>query len=349
MKKSAKFDGGVDLRSDTVTRPTPEMRKAMAEAVVGDDVLGDDPTVKELEALAAKIMGKQAALFVPSGTMGNELAVKCWTREGDEIIIDSISHIARYELSGTSVISRVLVRPFQYKRGIPDLKEIEPAISVETANSMRTSLICLENTHNHHGGAVVPLPVFEDVRRLADMYELRVHLDGARIFNASTASGIPVTEYAKHVDSVMFCLSKGLSAPIGSMLVGPSEFILRARRFRRMLGGGMRQVGVIAAAGLVALRTMTTRLHEDHALAKKLANGLAELHGLVLDPGSVETNIVIFKVDHPKLNAQELVQRLKKKDVLCLAVGPGTIRMVTHKDVNAAGIAHTLETLNEIL
>ncbi|MGH8104175.1 MAG: GntG family PLP-dependent aldolase, partial [bacterium] len=290
MKKTAAFDGVVDLRSDTVTRPTPEMRRAMAEAVVGDDVLGDDPTVKELEALAAKTMGKQAGLYVPSGTMGNELAVKSWTHEGDEIILDSISHISKYELSGVSVISRVMPRFFKFERGVPNLTEIEPSIQVETANSMRTSLICLENTHNYHGGAVVPLKAFEDVRKFADMYELRVHLDGARIFNAATAAGVKVTDYAKQVDSVMFCLSKGLSAPIGSMLVGPSEFILRARRFRRMLGGGMRQVGVIAAAGLVSLRTMTTRLHEDHKLAKKLANGLAALPGIVLDPDSVQTN-----------------------------------------------------------
>jgi len=338
----------VDLRSDTVTKPTPEMRKAMAEAVVGDDVLGDDPTVKKLEALAAKMMGKEAGLFVPSGTMGNEIAVKCWTREGDEIILDEISHIYTHELSGIAVISRVLPRPMNYERGIPDVKAISRIISRETPHTVRTSLICLENTHNHRGGAIVPLEVFQEVREMANWFEMRVHLDGARIFNASVATGIPPSEYARYCDSVMFCLSKGLSAPIGSMLVGPEDFIRRARRIRRMLGGGMRQVGVIAAAGLVALQKMIPRLADDHRLAKKLALGLAPIPGIRLDPDTVQTNIVIFPFQHKRLTAQDLLKKLARKGILALTLNHDLIRMVTHKDVNEEGIDYTLSTLRSI-
>src|SRR4030043_1668451 len=260
-----------DFRSDTVTRPTPDMRRAMAEAVVGDDVLGDDPTCQELEALAAGIMGKEAALFVPSGTMGNSIAVKSWTHELEEVILEARSHIYNMESTHLTFISRVTPRPLGSRRGGMDPDEVGARIRKPSVHTPQTTLVCVENTHNNWGGAVLPLATLQAVRAIADKHGIKVHMDGARIFNASTASGVPVKDYAALADSVMFCISKGLSAPVGSMLAGPRNFLDYARRVRKALGGGMRQVGGLAAPGIIALTEMTGRLGQDHGGAQKLA------------------------------------------------------------------------------
>jgi threonine aldolase len=337
-----------DFRSDTVTKPTAEMRKAMAEAEVGDDVLGDDPTVNKLEELAAAVMGKEAALFVPSGTMGNSIAVKCWTQELDEVIIEARSHIYNMESTHMTFISRVTPRPLASKRGAMDPEEIEKNIKIPSVHLPRTSLICVENTHNNWGGAVVPLANLKAVKKVADRHEIKIHFDGARIFNASTASGIPVKEYAAVADSLMFCLSKGLAAPVGSMLVGPGDFINYGRRVRKALGGGMRQVGILAAAGIIAITKMAGRLKEDHIKAKRLAKSISELPAVKLDPDDVETDIVIFGFEHPEISVSAFLDRLKSKGVLALPVPQG-IRMVTNKEVDDRDIERAIAAFQEIL
>jgi threonine aldolase len=337
-----------DFRSDTVTRPTEKMRQAMAEAVVGDDVLGDDPTVQKLEALAAEVTGKEAALFCPSGTMGNSIAVKMWTNALEEVIVEERSHIYNMESTHMTFVSGVTPRPLRSNRGAMDPQDILANIRKPNVHTPRTSLICLENTHNNWGGAVLPLENFQAVRKLADEHGLRVHLDGARIFNASHASGVPVKEYARRVDSVMFCLSKGLSAPVGSMLVADWERIDFARRIRKALGGGMRQVGVLAAPGIIALTEMVARLEDDHVRARQLAQGVSGLPGVTLDPASVQTNIIIFGFDHPALSVSALLEKMKERGVLALAVSGG-IRMVTHKDVGDEDVERAVKAFKEIL
>ncbi|OGD17940.1 MAG: threonine aldolase [Candidatus Aminicenantes bacterium RBG_16_63_16] len=337
-----------DFRSDTVTRPTPEMRRAMAEAVVGDDVLGDDPTVIRLEALAAEIMGKEVGLFMPSGTMGNSVAVKVWTRELEEVIVEARSHIYNMESTHLTFISRVTPRPIPSRRGAMDPGEVERNIRTPSVHSPRTSLICLENTHNNWSGAVIPLDNFRGLREVADRHGVRIHLDGARLFNAAAASGVSVREYAALADSVMFCLSKGLSAPVGSMLVGPREFIDTARRVRKALGGGLRQAGVLAAPGIIALTAMTKRLGEDHGRAKKLAEAIAGLPGVSLDPASIETNILIFGFSYPRLTCAGLLDGLAKRRVLGLAIAGG-VRLVTHKDVDDEDVDRAAAAFREIL
>jgi threonine aldolase len=337
-----------DFRSDTVTRPTPEMRRAMAEAVVGDDVLGDDPTVQELERLAADKLGKEAGLYLPSGTMGNAVAVKSWTQELDEVIVEARSHIYNMESTHMTFISRVNPRPLPSQRGAMDPQEVERNIKPGNVHLPRTSLICVENSHNNWGGAVVPLENLAAIRERADRFGIRVHLDGARLFNASVASGVPVREYAATADSVMFCLSKGLSAPVGSMLVGPEDFITHGRRIRKALGGGMRQVGVLAAPGLIALNTMVDRLAEDHARAKRLAQGIRQLPGIRLDPAEVETDIIIFGFEHPLLTAPELLEELKARGILALPVPQG-IRFVTNKDVGDEDVDLAISAFQGIL
>lgn len=338
----------VDLRSDTVTKPTPEMRAAMASAEVGDDVLGDDPTVQKLESLAAEVIGKEAALFVPSGIMGNSLAIKLWTQEGDEVIVDSLSHCYHSEIGSMAVISRVLPRVMEYANGIPDPEEIRQSIRAEGPHSPRTSLICLENTHNLRGGRVVPIAVFERIREIADWYEVHIHLDGARIFNAAVATGVPAREFARFADSVMFCLSKGLCAPVGSMLAGPAPFITRARKLRRLLGGGMRQAGVLAAAGIVALTKMVDRLAEDHAKAKMLAEGLAGTPGLLVFPEETETNIVVLTIDISGIDASRFAEEATRRGVKCLPLNPKQVRLVTHHDVSAEDIPYAVEVLKGV-
>jgi threonine aldolase len=337
-----------DFRSDTVTRPTEKMRKAMAEAVVGDDVLGDDPTVQKLEALAAEVMGQEAGLYCPSGTMGNSIAVKMWTNILEEVIVEEKSHIYNMESTHMTFISGVTPRPVRSDRGTMDPKDILANIRKPNVHTPRTSLICLENTHNNWGGAVLPLENFKAIRKIADENGLKVHLDGARIFNASHASGVPVKEYARYVDSVMFCLSKGLSAPVGSMLVASRERIEFGRRLRKALGGGMRQVGVLAAPGIIALTEMVGRLKDDHARARKLAQGISGWPGITLNPEAVQTNILIFGFDHPTITVPAMIEKMKDKGILALAVSGG-IRMVTHKDVGDDDVDRAVKGFKEIL
>ncbi len=339
-----------DFRSDTVTRPTPKMRRAMAEAVVGDDVLGDDPTVNRLEAKAAAILGMEAALFVPSGTMGNEIAINVWTSPGDEIIVDNRSHIYLYEAAGPALISGVQVCPIDTKDGVIPLDTIRASIRDSSdVHCPRTRLFCIENTHNMHGGRVLPIDYLRSLRELSLQRQIPIHLDGARIFNASAATGISPAEYASLADSVMFCLSKGLGAPIGSMLVGTSDFIDKASRVRKVLGGGMRQVGVIAAPAIIALDEMVDRLHIDNENAKKIARGIADLAGIVLDPETVETNIVMVHLEPPAPSAAELSHPLEERGVWGIPLGPDTIRFVTHFDVDESDVEHLIEAMRDVL
>ena len=342
------MNGFSDFRSDTVTKPTERMRKAMAEAEVGDDVLGDDPTVKRLESLAAEMMGKEAGLYVPSGTMANSISVKVWTQELDEVIIEERSHIYNMESTHMTFIARVTPRPLPSNRGAMDPEEVERNIRKPTVYIPRTSLICVENTHNNWSGAVVPMKNLRAVRSIADKHGLKIHFDGARVFNASHASGIPVKDYAKIGDSLMFCLSKGLSAPVGSVLTGPKNFIDHARRVRKALGGGMRQVGVLAAPGIIALTEMVDRLKEDHQRAKKLASAIAEMPGVKLNPDHIQTNIIIFDFDHPRLSIPEFLSELKKKGVLALATRGG-IRFVIHKDIGDEDIEKAISVIKDLL
>jgi threonine aldolase len=337
-----------DFRSDTVTRPTENMKKAMAEAVVGDDVLGDDPTVQKLESLAASIMGKEAALYVPSGTMGNSIAIKVWTKELEEVIVEEKAHLYNMESTHMTFISRVTPRPLSSNRGAMDPEEVERNIRKPSVHLPRTSLICVENTHNNLSGAVVPMENLEAIRKIADRHEIKIHFDGARVFNASHASGIPVKEYAAIGDSLMFCLSKGLSAPVGSVLVGDRDFIDYARRVRKALGGGMRQVGVLAAPGIVALTEMVDRLKEDHERAKKLALAITDLPGIILNPDHIETNMIIFDLSHPSLTIPDFLAKLEERRILALAT-TGRIRFVTHKDIDDDDIERAFSAFQDIL
>ena len=339
----------IDLRSDTVTRPTPEMRRAMAEAEVGDDVYREDPTVNRLEKRAAEIMGKEAGLFVPTGTMGNTIAVKVHTDHGQEVIAESRAHLLDWELSMLAWFSGCLVRPVAANDGILRWKDIEPAIRPTSAHCAPTTLIEIENTHNMAGGAVYPMDVFEDICANAHNRGIKVHLDGARIFNAACHLDRPVRDLAAPADSVMFCLSKGLGAPVGSMLVGAAEAIERARGYRKRLGGGMRQAGVLAAAGLIALEEMPHRLGEDHANARFLAGELAKLQGIQIDPARVQTNIVIFDITGTGLATTELTAGLKTRGVLMNGINPRQMRAVTHFDVSREQCTTAIAAISEVL
>jgi threonine aldolase len=336
----------IDLRSDTVTRPTPEMRAAMAAAEVGDDVYREDPTVNRLEKRAAEIFGREAALFVPTGTMGNQVAIRLLTQPGQEVICESRAHILDWEMATTAAFSGCLVRAVAADRGILTWKHIEPVIYKRGGFRAATGLIEIENTANLAGGSVTPLHVLEEIWANAKERKLPVHLDGARIFNAATALGVDVQTLTRGFDTVMFCLSKGLGAPVGSMLAGSAEKMDLARDYRKALGGGMRQAGVLAAAGLIALEQMPARLHEDHANARLLAEALAHMEGVAIDPETVETNILIFRLTG-SLNASELVARLKARGVLAGSVGPDAIRLVTHHDVSRADCITAAEVLTE--
>ena len=337
-----------DFRSDTVTRPTEEMRRAMAEAVVGDDVLGDDPTVQELEALASRITGKEASLFLPTGTMANSIACKAWTQELDEVIVEERSHIYNMESTHMTFISRVSPRPLSSDRGAmpPDL--VEANIKTPNVHMPRTSLVCLENTHNNWSGAVVPIDNIRAIREIVLKHGIKMHIDGARIFNASHSSGVPVREYASLADSLMFCLSKGLSSPAGSMLVGPRDFIDYGRRLRKALGGGMRQVGVLAACGLVSLTKMTGRLAEDNARARRMAEELAGIPGIKVNPAQVQTNIIIFDLDSPATTIPQFLENLRGRGILALPVRGG-IRFVCHKDVGDSDVDRAVAVFRELL
>jgi len=335
----------IDLRSDTVTRPTAAMRQAMATAEVGDDVLGEDPTVNLLQEKTASILGKEAGLFVPSGTMANQVAIKTLIRPGDEIIVDSNAHIFFYECAATAVISGGQFRCLEGARGILSARDIESAIRPADIHQPPTRLVCLENSHNRGGGSVYPMASLDDIHEVARRRDLRVHLDGARLFNAALATGTTVRELARHVDSVGVCLSKGLGAPVGSVLCGSRTFVDEARRIRKMLGGGMRQAGILAAAGIHALTHHVERLVEDHDNARRLARGLAQMPGIRLDPETVVTNIVIFDVAETGLGAREIVERLARAGVLVIAFGPTTVRAVTHLDVSPTDIDRALEIM----
>ena len=337
----------VDLRSDTVTLPTPAMREAMARAEVGDDVWGEDPTVQRLEALAADRTGKEAGLFVASGTMGNLVSVLSLAQRGQEIILDLDSHIFNYEVASAAVIGGVQTRPIRTERGFLSPAEVREAIRPANIHVPPTGLVCLENTHNRHGGTACGPEEIREVAQLAHEAGVPVHLDGARIFNAAVALKRDLREFTAPVDSVTFCLSKGLGAPVGSLVCGSREFIQRARRWRKMLGGGMRQVGVVAAAGLVALEQMVERLAEDHANAKRLGEGLARLPGIRIELARVQTNIVVFFVDRPG-GADTLVKECAARKVKIHRIGPTSIRCVTHKDVDHEDIDRALQAVTEI-
>ena len=334
----------IDLRSDTVTRPTPEMREAMAEAEVGDDVYRDDPTVNRLEELAADMLGKEAALFVPSGTMGNLIALLVHCQRGDEVIVGSQSHIYLNEAGGMSALGGIQPCPVQNQPdGTLAVEDVLRSIRTEDVHHPITRLICLENTQNICGGVPLTAEYTRQVGEIARQNSLSLHIDGARIFNAATAHNIPVKELVAPADSVMFCLSKGLAAPVGSMLVGGKQFITRARHIRKMLGGGMRQVGVVAAAGLISLEKMTRRLGEDHARATKIADGLRQIQGLVVDEKSPYTNMVYLNLSHEvSADAHQLTKRMKDQGVLVDPENARRFRLVTHYMIDDRAVEQTI-------
>lgn len=349
VNASAELDSVVDLRSDTVTRPTAEMRRAMADAEVGDDVYGEDPTVNRLELRAAEIFGKEAALFVPTGCMGNLISIKVWTHHGDEVICDELGHVNLYELASMSAIAGCMPRVARGEDGLLTWKQIEAVIRPKIYYDSQTALICLENTHNMAGGIVYPTTQVDEICDHAHAVGLKVHLDGARVFNAAVALGESVAHITRKVDSVMFCLSKGLGAPVGSMIVGTRVFIEKGRIYRKMFGGGMRQAGVLAAAGLVALERSPKRLHIDHENARRLAEGVAEIRNLRIDPKKVRTNIVIFDCSKTGKTAVELCEALSLRGVWAQDTALYSVRFVTHCDLNREGIERALGVLQEVV
>jgi len=338
----------IDLRSDTVTKPTPAMRRAMAEAEVGDDVYGEDPTINKLEQRAAEIFAREAAIFVPTGSMGNSIAIKIHTQPGQEIICEERGHIFNYEMGMLSFFSGCVPRTIFGENGILQWSEIKKKVAPGIYYRAQTGLVSLENTQNMAGGTVYPTAIAEEICDGAHAMGLRVHLDGARIFNASVALGRPVAEITKKFDSVMFCLSKGLGAPVGSLLVGSKKFIEQARVYRKALGGGMRQAGVLAAAGLIALEEGPKRLHEDHANAKLLADGLAKLRGIKIDATKVETNILVFDISGSGMDSAAFTRKLMEENVLASGISPTEIRIVTHMDVDRSACERALAAISEI-
>jgi len=329
----------IDLRSDTVTKPSDAMREVMARAEVGDDVYGEDPTVNRLQEMAAALLGKAHALFVPSGTMANQLSIRVQTRPGDEVIIESRAHIVRYEQGAAAALSGVQLHMIPTDRGILDPTQVEVAIRPKDPHTLSTGLICLENTHNSGGGSIYPLASIERIREIALAHGIPMHLDGARLFNAVVATGVSAAEYARHFETVSFCLSKGLGAPVGSLVVtNDRPMVDRLRRFRRMYGGAMRQAGILAAAGIYALEHNISRLKEDHEHARRLARLLQKIPTVSLDPDRVETNIVMFDLVDSSRSVQEIVASLKKEGLLLNAFGGTTIRAVTHLDVTVQDI-----------
>lgn len=339
----------IDLRSDTVTKPSLEMRRAMADAEVGDDVFLEDPTVNRLQARAAEIFGREAALFVPSGTMGNLTCIMAQTRPGQEVICEEKGHIYSYEMAAMSAIGGVLPRLISSEDGIMNWEQISRAIRPKLYSRAQTALVSLENTHNMAGGTVYPTKLAHEICDRAHDAGIAVHLDGARIFNAAVYLGENVREMTKKFDSVQFCLSKGLGAPVGSLIVGSKPFIDRCRSLRKMLGGGMRQAGVLAAAGLIALEKGPKRLHIDHENARFLAEGLAEIPGLQLNPAKVQTNIVIYDIKQTGWTSSDFLAELSRRGVLGVPVDAEKIRMVAHLDVDRKGIEKAVEVIREAL
>ncbi len=349
VEREDKLDQPVDLRSDTVTKPTPEMRRAMAEAEVGDDVYLEDPTVNRLEARAAEIFQREAALFVPTGSMGNLICIRIHCDHGNEVVCESRGHIFNFEMASMTAIAGCLPRPVDTTDGVLTWKHVEPAIRPKVYYRAQTGLVSLENTHNIAGGRVLPTEVQDEIGDRAHERGIPVHLDAARIFNAATYLRKSVAEITRKVDSIMFCLSKGLGAPVGSMVVGSRAFVDKARVFRKMFGGGMRQVGVLAAAGLIALEKHPALLAKDHERAQRLARGLAETPGIKINPGEVQTNILVFDVASTGLTSAEISARLKERGVLANGIDPRTMRMVTHYDVDDEGIDRALEVMREVV
>ncbi len=338
----------IDLRSDTVTQPTPAMREAMASAEVGDDVYSEDPTVNRLERSAAEIFEREAAIFVPTGTMGNQIAIKLHTQHGQEVLCESRAHVLDWEMGMVANFSGCTLRPIAAPRGILTWQHLAPAIAPKIYYRAPTGLICIENTHNMAGGTVTPLETLEAIWAGAASVGLPVHLDGARVFNAAAALDLPVAKITRGFATVNFCLSKGLGAPVGSMLVGSQRDINRARSVRKALGGGMRQAGILAAAGLIALEQMPARLYEDHSNARLLAEAVATLPTVEIDLDSVQSNIVIFSLRDGG-DAPAAVAALRAQDVLASAIGPHAIRFVTHFDVSREQCHRAVEVTKTVL
>jgi threonine aldolase len=334
----------IDLRSDTVTKPSPGMRKAMAKAVVGDDVFDDDPTVKKLENMIAGILGKEKGLYVPSGTMGNEVCLKVLTKPGDEVLTEAGSHIYKNEVGAPSALSGIQLHIVRGNKGVFTAEQIEPEIPVPDVHHPTLTVITVENTHTTAGGTVFPIAEVRKLRKLADRHKIKMHLDGARLWNACIATGLKPVDYAKYFDTVTVCLSKGLGAPIGSVIASSEELIFEARRVRKRLGGGMRQVGILAEAGIYALKNNYKRLAEDHENARWLAERLWEIEGIEIDMETVQTNLVVFDIARTGWKVMNAVEALKKRGVLVVPFGGTTLRAVTHLDVGrrdlerAAGI-----------
>jgi len=335
----------IDLRSDTVTLPTEEMLEAIRHAELGDDVFGEDPTVNRLEELAAKKMGKEAALLVTSGTQANLVSLMSNTKRGELVLLEAESHIYWYEVGGLSAIAGLLPWPIRSNLGVLDSEDVEFAIRPKNIHFPEPTLICFENTHNRHGGTIVKPEQIEAVSEVARAHGLKLYMDGARIFNAAVALKVDVKEFTKHVDNLMFCLSKGLSCPVGSIVVGSQEFIEKARKTRKVLGGGMRQAGIIAAPGIIALEKMVNRLEEDHKNARLLAEGISAIDGLAINLSIAQTNMVHFDVGGLGITADQFISKLEENGVLALTLAKNKIRMVTHRGIEKG---HIEETLNII-
>ncbi len=340
----------IDLRSDTVTKPSPAMREAMARAEVGDDIYGEDPTVNRLQDVGAALVGKRAALFVPSGTLGNQLCLRAQAEPGREVIVEGQCHIIRYEQGAAAALAGVQLHWITGRHGLMTAEQVEAAIRPTDPYSIQTALICIENTHNAGGGTIYPLATIQAIRAVANAHGLPMHLDGARLFNAVVASGVSAADYARHFETVTFCLSKGLGAPAGSLIATDDLALLeRLRRFRRMYGGAMRQSGILAAAGLYALEHHVQRLAEDHAHAKRLAARLEQIPGVSINPAAVDTNLVFFDVHGSRLSAPAFVAALRQEGVLLNAVNPRTCRAVTHLDVSAQAIEQAADAITRVL
>ncbi len=339
----------IDLRSDTLTKPSPAMRSAMLDAPVGDDVFGEDPTINELQDEVARLLGKEAALLVPSGTMSNQLAIKTHTNPADEVICELDAHIMNYEAGGPAFHSQVQLQPIHGERGVFTAEQVAEVIRPINVHQPPSSLIAVENTANRAGGTIFPLANIEAIGKLARQHKLGMHMDGARLMNAVVASGIPADQWSSHFDSVSLCLSKGLGAPVGSLLAGSKEFIIRAHRYRKLFGGGMRQAGILAAAGLFALKYQVDDLKLDHQRARALAECLADIPGILINPDHVETNIVIFTVAKDKFTGDEAERRLRLAGVNCLAFSMQKVRLVTYRDLSDEDIDIAIKVLKEVL
>ncbi len=338
----------IDLRSDTVTRPSNKMRKVIAQAEVGDDVFGDDPTVNRLQEKVAGLFGKEAALYVPSGSMGNLVAIKTHTNPGEEAIFEEDCHSLNYEAGSMGAVAGLVSHTFRGKHGVMTRGQVEPYIKKKSLHTPPTTLLALENTHNHAGGTIYPLEEIKKLREMADEHDLKMHLDGARIWNASVATGIPLDEYGRYFDSIQCCFSKGLGAPIGSIVIGDANFIEKARRFRKMFGGGMRQVGIIASAAIYALENNMSRMSEDHENADYLAKNLAEIDGIDIDLDSLQTNIIIMNIASSGREVPDVLSQLKEMGILAVQFGATKIRCVTHLNINRTDIETAIEKFKAV-